>query len=129
MIANELLKVKNLMVGNPCSDTDIKEAEATLKLKLGEEYKEYVKAFGRVNVYGRNWCGLNCEPEFNAVKATMDARKAYGDKIPSNMIVLRKLKDSMICVDENDIVYEYGSIREGEIVDQMFKYIDLCKRR
>ena len=71
-------------------------AESELKLKLPEQYVDYLKAFGHGGVGGVEILGIGCDGSLIFVEDTKLSRK-YG--LPMNLVVIENHDEWLSCVD------------------------------
>jgi len=91
----------------PATDKEIEEFEKELSIKLGDEYKSFLKEFGTLEIEYFEFYGIYSDSNSlpSAVYATKYARENI-EKFPKNLIVFYETGDgSFYCVDENDNIF------------------------
>jgi len=105
----ERLKELNIELEStsPATDKEIEEFEKELSIKLGDEYKSFLKEFGTLEIEYFEFYGIYSDSNSlpSAVYATKYARENI-EKFPKNLIVFYETGDgSFYCVDENDSIF------------------------
>ena len=127
---NKIKTIEGLRFGTGCDDAQILEAEKTLNVKFPNDYKEYLKEFGRITFYGTEWTGLNTKGYRNVIEATKD-EKSYNKDFPDGYFVLENLgiDSKMAIVNEKGEVYVLQHEKKELICDSLEEYLDLCIAR
>jgi len=120
----EKLKELNLEfeTTQPATDIDIEILEKELSLKLGNEYKSFLKEFGTLEVEYFEFYGVykdnNSLP--SCIYATEYAREKI-ENFPQNLIVFYEAGDgSFYCVNQEDTIFLCNYNRCNSI-DKSFK--------
>lgn len=110
--------------GKGASETQISDLESKLGIKIGEQYREFLKEFGVLSVEYLEFYGIaksdDCIP--SAVFATLSAREDI-DFYKDFVVVQDIGEGSFYCIDSNDNVYlcEYGEFDKPKDLKMKFK--------
>lgn len=113
-----------LECGKGASDSDIESFESKLGLKVGEEYRAFLKEFGNLSVEYLEFYGI-CKSEDSipsAVFATLNAREEIN--LYKDFIVVEEVGNGdFYCVDSKDNVYlfKYGEFDNPQNLNLTFK--------
>ena len=128
-IVEKLKKLKDLDINikGGASNEQIEIAEKRLKLKFSEEYKEYVKEYGRVSFLGVEWSGLNIDGYLNVVNMTEDER-TFNEFFPKKYFVIENLSiDGIIIMsDEEGKIYSIQYDKIKFLCNSLSEYLDIC---
>jgi len=110
------------------TDEEIAKFEKELSIRLGDEYKSFLKEFGTLEIEYFEFYGIysynNSLP--SAIYATKYARENI-ENFPENLIVFYETGDgSFYCVNENDSVFLCNCNR-CNFVEQTFKQLIFTK--
>ncbi len=96
-----------LEITNPATDEEMDEFEKELSVKLGDEYRSFLKKFGTLEIEYFEFYGIygNNLSLPSAIFATKYARKNI-EKFSKDLIVFYETGDgSFYCIDKNDTVF------------------------
>ena len=80
------------------SDDMIEKAEATLGVKLPEQYIEFLKMFGHGGIGGIETIGVGLTGRLIFVNTTLDYRD---EELPNNLVVIENVDEWLNCIDCN----------------------------
>lgn len=92
---------------NPATDKEIEEFEKELSMRLGDEYKSFLKEFGTLEVEYFEFYGIYSDSNSlpSAIYATKYARENI-ENFPEDLVVFYETGDgSFYCVKEDDSVF------------------------
>lgn len=80
------------------SDEMINNAEATLGVKLPDQYVEFLKRFGHGGIGGIETIGVGLTGRMMFVDTTLDYRE---EELPDNLVVIENVDEWLNCIDCN----------------------------
>lgn len=116
------LSADEYSVGEGASESRIGEAEHKLSLSFPEEYREFLKVFGWLEVYNSYFFGVpdNLLGEGSVVKMTLYAREQWA--LPTEFLALYSSEDKIawcLSCKSNDaqiVAYDITAKRLGSVV-------------
>lgn len=124
-IVEKINSIPDLFSVGACTQTDVKESEEKLGLKLSSQYIDYVMNFGCISFDAVEWTGLNIKGRLNVVEATENERK-LNQYFPSKAIVLEDIgiDEKVVAVDEKNVVYLIQKDKVTPVADSLVEYLD-----
>lgn len=124
-LINELKNKKYFKSNEVVEPNSIKIAEEELGLCFSKEYKEYLKEFGCVTIYGHEFTGLGNNILNDVVIITKKICEV-DEKFPKNVYVIEEahIDGILICQDEKGLVYKFkpfGNLKK--IYDSFCDYV------
>lgn len=83
-------------IGLPATDSQISAAEALLTCTFPEDYRDFLKAYGWLEVFNSYFFGVdgNGQEEGSVVRMTEYARAAWN--LPNNLLVVHSVDDEVL---------------------------------
>jgi hypothetical protein len=117
---NDSNKIK---VGKGVNESDIKNAENKLGIKISKQLKSFYMKYGYLSYKSHDIFGLGIGGSFNVVTTTLNERKM---KLPDKYIVIENIGvDGLLIVsDSNGTIFEWTSNgHEKKIYNNFEKYL------
>ena len=106
-------------------ESDILDAEIKLGLEFPQEYLNYLRTFGSIELCGHELTGLGVEGKLNVVTAT-DMERSINKYMPKDMFVLENIdiKGVVIVMDTDGSVYLLQHEALRKVSNSLSEYLE-----
>ena len=125
MIIEYIRSLEDVLFGKGASEEDVSQYEKALQLKFSDEYKEYLKEFGNVEINASELTGISRVKRLDVVVATEEAR-SFNTNVSDDLYVIEQTNIDGIIIwqDRKGMIYETRGLGVPEkICDSLEQYI------
>ena len=101
-IVQKLREQSDMLCLEGADPKNIEAAESRLSVKFAEEYREYTREFGAINIDGRQITGVNPAPDLDVVSITEFAREGTPEADSSWYVICDTHIDALLYWQDHD---------------------------
>ena len=124
-VIDKIKNIPSVMFVGFTMESDILDAEIKLGLEFPQEYLNYLRTFGSIELCGHELTGLGVEGKLNVVTAT-DMERSINKYMPKDMFVLENIdiKGVVIVMDTDGSVYLLQHEALRKVSNSLSEYLE-----